>query len=250
VKPFPHARARGRILVGVRGALTLGALAGALCLVLPAAAYVVPSDRVIERWVRSRGAAAGPVELAVAWGERQGVLYVAGPGRHALALDGHPTQFDPGPGEPHPLAHLWRAADLFAVTSASELEAILEASGLDLRRAGYARSLRSDDGVALTVGARGEGEPSLPQVHFSRSPLRPSMVRLSAWAELGVGGLGPHGWPEWFDLGETGLLRVVAPPRPSPWPPPWAARSLAPLPQAPDLLAPPGWRRNFGGVPP
>ncbi len=203
-----------------------------------------------EDWVRARGPARGPAQLSVSWGGRPGTLYVADPGRHALAMEGEPVQFDPGPGRRHSLAGLWRALDLFAVTSAGELGAVLGASGLDLRRSGYARSFRSEDGVALVVGARGEGEPGLPQVHFSRAPLRPVVVQLSPWTPVRMGDPGPEGWPAWFDFGDAGVLRVFGPPRPSPAPPAWADRLPSRSPRDPHVLPLPAWKAGTQGVPP
>ncbi|MDW7711276.1 MAG: hypothetical protein SCH98_12465 [Deferrisomatales bacterium] len=223
MKPPPTERARLRALASI-----LALLAAGLGATLPAAAYVVPSDRVLAQWVGARGRVPGPVLLPVAWGERHGVLYAGGPGGHALALDGEPPRHDPGPGVSSPLAPLWRALDLFATASAADLSDVLEAAGVDLGRSGYARSSRSDDGVAFTLGARGETEPTAPQVHFARAPLRALTVRLPGHSELHVGEPGPGGWPTWFALGDEGTLRVLGPPRASTSPPPWAVWPGAP----------------------
>ncbi len=205
---------------------------------------MVPSGKVLERWVKARGALRGAVSVPVRWGDRPGTAYAAGPGRHALALEGEAVRFDPGPGQDDPLAPFWRALDLLCVPSARELGAALEAAGIDLLRSGYARAPRSGDGVALTVGARGEGESALPQLHFARSPLRLLAVRLPGSGETRLGDPGPQGWPAWFDLGETGRLEVVGAPVPAPTAPPWAVRP--PAPGGPESPLP-DWRRAFEG---
>lgn len=213
----------------------------------PAAlAYVVPSGKALERWVQARGKTVGPVELSVRWGEQEGSLYAAGPGRHALHLGSREVHFDAGPGLPAAgaLAALWRALDLFAPGSAQGLGASLEAAGIDLRRSGYARSARSQDGVALTLGAKGEGESALAQVHFARAPLWPLAVRLSGGEEARVGDPGPRGWPGWFDVAGLGRLEVVGPPRAAPTAPAWAVRRSE-SGGGPTTL--PDWRRAFEG---
>lgn len=219
----------------------------ALLVAAPAAlAYVVPSGKVLERWVHARGTTVGPVELAVRWGEQVGSLYVAGPGRHALLLGGREVHLDAGPGLPAsgPLAALWRALDLFTPGSAQALGESLEMASVDLRRSGYARTARSRDGVALTLGAKGEGESALAQVHFARVPLWPLVVRFSGGEEARVGEPGPGGWPGWFDLPGLGRLEVVGPPRAAPTAPAWAVRRSEPG-GGPMIL--PDWRGAFEG---
>ncbi|MEW6488580.1 MAG: hypothetical protein AB1578_11805 [Thermodesulfobacteriota bacterium] len=219
----------------------------AMLVAAPAAlAYVVPSGKVLERWVQARGTTVGPVELPVRWGEQEGSLYAAGPGRHALLLGGREVHLDAGPGlpAPGPLAALWRALDLFMPGPAQGLGASLEMAGVDLRRSGYARSARSQDGVALTLGAKGEGESALAQVHFARVPLWPLAVRFSGGEEVRLGEPGPRGWPGWFDLPGSGRIEVVGPPRESPTAPAWAARRSEPG-GGPTTL--PDWRRAFEG---
>lgn len=219
----------------------------ALLVAAPAAlAYVVPAGKVLERWIQARGKTVGPVELPVRWGEREGSLYAAGPGRHALLLGESQVHLDAGPGLPEsdPLAPLWRALDLFAPGPVQSLGASLDAAGVDLRRSGYARSARSQDGVALTLGAKGEGEPALPQVHLARTPLWPVAVRVSGGDEVRLGEPGPRGWPGWFDLPGWGRLEVVGPPRSAPTAPAWAVRRAEPG-GGPTIL--PDWRRAFEG---
>jgi hypothetical protein len=116
----------------------------------------------------------------------------------------------------------WHAVDLFWARTADELAAALERAGIDLRRGGYARTNRSTDGVALTLGARGEGEVDLPQIWFAREPLWPTRVFFPASGEAAVGPPGPDGWPSWLLVGDETLIEIVGIPFSAPSPPPWA----------------------------
>ncbi len=206
--------------------------------------YVLPAPKVLQRWTRTRSAAlAGPVQLPVRWGGRDGWLYAAGPGASALAVSGEPTAFDPGPGAGGTFSALWRAVDVFASSNPEELRASLEAAGIDFSRAGYARALRSEDGVAHTVGARGEGEGDLPQVLFSRRPLWPLTVRLHGWESVEVGPPGPGGWPAWLQVADGRRLEFTGPPVDAREAPPWARRPLDFFPSGEGF---PDWRRAFG----
>jgi len=208
--------------------------------------YIVPVPKELGRWVETRGPVRGPVTLPVRWGDRAGTLYVGGVGRSALALDGELPQSDPGPASHHPLAALWLVLDLFTAPTVEDLAATVTQAGLDLGRSGYARAPASGDGVAITVGARGEGEPDLPQVHFARQPVWPVLARAGG-QEVQIGGAGPQGWPLWLSFGEGRRLEITGPPSPAPSAPPWAVRGLTPEPAAPLL---PDWRRAFEGARP
>lgn len=188
-------------------------------------------------------AARRPVQLPVRWGGREGWLYAAGPGAGALSVPGEAAALDAGPGAGGASAALWRAVDLFSVDDAGELRASLEASGIDLSRDGYARTDRSEDGVAHTLGARGEGEGGLPQVIFARRPLWPLELRLRGGDRVEVGPPGPSGWPAWLETADGTRLEFTGPPAPAPAPPPWARRPAAAAPPGEGL---PEWRRAFG----
>lgn len=214
--------------------------------VRPGLGYVVPSQKVLSRWVAARGPARGPSTLPIRWGDRLGTLYVGGAGSNALVLDGEYPQRDPGPAAPHPLAALWLALDLFTAPTVESLTGDLTEAGVDLGRSGYARTAISRDGVGFTVGARGEGEPDLPQVHFAREPVWPVRARVGDQV-VEIGGMRPDGWPLWIEFEDGSYLEFGGPARPSLAPPSWALVPPTPAPPSPQL---PDWRRAFEGVRP
>jgi hypothetical protein len=227
----PQTRRPGCWLAGIVGWLLLSG-------------YVVPPTKVLERWAvaDTRGPLQGPVVVSVRWAARTGQLYAAGAGRSALALDGEATQFDAGPGTASRTAAFWRAVDLFWARSSAELALSLELAGVDLGRGGYARSGGSVDGVAHTLGARGEGEQDLSQVWFSRDPLWPVRVLLPGAGEVSIGPPGPDGWPAWLLINDETLVEIVGAPSPAPTPPDWAQ----PVPGlGPGDAGPADWRRVF-----
>jgi len=138
------------------------------------------------------------------------------------------------------------AHDLFTAPTAESLAEILVEAGVDLGRSGYTRSPLSHDGVGITIGARGESEPDLPQVHFAREPIWPVVARRGGQT-IEIGGFRPDGWPLWIVLGDGGHLEITGPAQSSPSAPPWAIGGLAPEPFSPVL---PDWRRAFEGVRP
>ena len=191
--------------------------------------YVVPPLKVLERWERSRpsGGVALPLELPVE---------VAGsPARLRVTRTGAKLAGPAAPPVPRSVAV---AAALFAADGPEGWAALLSASGVDTSRAGYARDACSLDGVVLTLGARGEGEPEMPQVWFARSPLRPCRVILSPDDRVEIGPPGAGGWPAWFQTGDGLLLVVTGSPEPVP------LGDLLPLPGMPAPL-PENWRRAF-----
>jgi len=187
-----------------------------------------------------------PVTLPVRWGERSGTLYVAGSGASALSLDGERPRTDPGPVSTHSLASLWLALDLFTEPTPEGLAEILTEAGLDLGRSGYARVPLSRDGVGITVGARGEGEAELPQVHFAREPLWPVLVRVDG-RSVQVGPARADGWPRWIAFGDGSRLELIGPAAPAPSPPAWSLDVPEPEPVAPAI---PEWRGAFEGARP
>ncbi len=200
--------------------------------------FVVPPLKVLDRWCgRADPGLAPPVAVPVVLDGRVGRLLVSAPGRHALELDGEAVASDRGPGIDDGWTALWRAVDVVAVRPSDRLAAALAAAGVDLARSGYARTARSADGVAHTLGARGEGEPELPQVWFARDPLWPVSVRVGGRV-VTVGPPGPGGWPAWFDLPDGRRLDVVGPAVP------WAGPSVPALPP-PYSPLPGNWRRAF-----
>ena len=201
--------------------------------------YVLPPDKVLQRWFRDgpRPPVASPALLPVRLQGRDGQLYLDRTGTHALAVDGALYAAEAGSGA------LWRALDLLLMPNEETAVADLEASGIDLTRAGYARDACSSDGVSHTLGARGEGEAGFDQVWFSRSPVRLCRVRL-AGDEVEIGPPGANGWPAWFRLANGDLLEVAGAPVPALVRPAWAVPSVSPF--APARPAPLGdWRRAF-----
>ncbi|MDF1551711.1 MAG: hypothetical protein P1P84_01555 [Deferrisomatales bacterium] len=201
--------------------------------------YVLPSAKVLQRWSRDgqRPTVGLPALVPVRLQGRDGQLYLDQNGNHALAVEGTRYAADAGP------AALWRMLDLLLAPDEETAVAALEGAGVDLTRAGYARDDCSADGVAHTLGARGEGEAGLHQVWFGRSPLRPCRMRVGG-DEVEVGLPGGDGWPAWFRLGGGVLLEVAGAPVPAPSRPSWAVPAVSPF--APDRSAPLGdWRRAF-----
>jgi len=191
--------------------------------------YVVPPLKVLERWQRSRppGGVALPLELPVEAAGSPARLRVTRTGADLV-----------GPAASPVGRSVAVAAALFAADGVEGWAAVLEAAGVDTSRAGYARDACSGDGVVLTLGARGEGEPEMPQVWFSRSPLRPCRVILSPADRVEIGPPGADGWPAWFEGGDGLLLIVTGPPEPVP------LGDLLPAPGVPAPL-PENWRRAF-----
>jgi hypothetical protein len=211
-----------------------------------ASGYLVPAQKELGRWVEVRKSGRVAVTLPVRWGDRSGTLYAGGPGRSALLLEGETAQADPGPGLASPLAALWLALDLFTAPTGGDLANVLREAGVDLGRSGYARAHQSRDGVGITLGARGEGEPDLPQVHFGREPLWPVRVHIDGQT-VQLGEVGSDGWPLWLAFGDGSRLEITGPVRPTPIVPPWALHAPAPEAASPAL---PDWRKAFEGVRP
>lgn len=236
VSRAPHVAFRKGL--SAKGMKVLAGSAAALLL----AGYVPTPTKVLQRWAGSalRPASTGMTALPVRLGGATGELVVATPGRHALLLAGWSPRRDPGLGTDDSLAGLWRALDLF-VLPPDELASLLETTGVDTDRAGYARSGQSGDGVALTLGARGEGEPDLPQVWFSRTPLWPVRVAPLGREGVAIGPPGPEGWPSWFLIGGGRLLEVVGSPRVLDHLPGWVYDRPARTPEN----VPEGWRGAF-----
>lgn len=203
--------------------------------------YVFPPIQVLKRWFRDvpRFVAPLPVRVPVRVQGRAGHLYLDRRGDHALAVE----------GTARPVAEaLWRSLDLLLAPDPEAAAAGLEAAGVDLGRAGYARDTCSEDGVVHTLGARGEGEPDTDQVWFARVPLRPCRV-VVAGAAVEVGPPGVGGLPAWFRLATGELLELVGEPVPAVARPAWAVPVPVPLGSSPD--APLGdWRRAFGPAAP
>lgn len=211
-----------------------------LCLCVPLlSGYVLPPAKVLQRWARdgSRPAVALPALVPVRLQGRDGQLYLDRAGTHALAVEGTLYVADVGPGA------LWRMLDLLLAPDEKTAVAILAGADVDLTRVGYARDACSADGVAHTLGARGEGEAELNQVWFGRTPLRPCRMRLGG-GEVEIGPPGANGWPAWFRLGGGALLEVAGAPVPALSRPSWAVPSVSPF--APGRSDPLGdWRRAF-----
>jgi hypothetical protein len=207
--------------------------------------YVLPPDKVLERWFRdgAHPAVVLPALLPVRWQGRDGQLYLDPAGDHALAVEAPPPAVAAVPGRGGSKA-LWRSLDLLLAPDEAGAAAVLGAVGVDLTRAGYARDACSSDGVAHTLGARGEGEAGLPQVWFGRTPLRPCRLRLGA-DEVEIGGPGAGGWPGWFRLADGALLEVAGVPVPALSRPAWAAPSPAPLHPGSGSDSLGDWRRAF-----
>ena len=208
--------------------------------------YVLPSQKVLQLWAREgpRPAVVLPALLPVRLQGRDGQLYLNRGGNHALAVEGTLYAADAGPGGRGGSQALWRTLDLLLLPDAVTAVAELEAAGVDLTRAGYARDSCSADGVAHTLGARGEGEGGLDQVWFGRSPSRLCRMRLGG-DEVEIGPPGAGGWPAWFRLGDGALLEVAGAPVPALARPDWAVRVVSPF--TPARSDPPlgDWRRAF-----
>ncbi|RMG89706.1 MAG: hypothetical protein D6708_09540 [Candidatus Dadabacteria bacterium] len=197
-----------------------------LALAAPAlVGYLVPGPKLLERWAREApdGRPALPAEAMCGWGGGEFLLVV---GPHGDLRGEVPPGFPRSAG----LAFL-----LFSDLDPVAWRDALLRAGVDTARTGYARCDASADGVCFTLGARGEGEPELPQVWFSRDPFRPVLVRLSATDAVRVGPPAADGWPA-----------ELAPPEPGAP----IRRSGAPTP-APEALPPPpnslpdDWRKAF-----
>ncbi|GAB4271142.1 MULTISPECIES: hypothetical protein [Deferrisoma] len=200
-----------------------------LVLVAPAlVGYLVPGPKLLERWGREAPAhrPALPAEVACGWAGGE-IALVVGPGGELEGREGSlPPEFPRSAG----IAFLlFSDLDPFAWRDA------LHRAGVDPVRTGYARCDASADGVCFTLGARGEGEPELPQVWFSREPFRPVLVRLSATDEVRVGPPEADGWPaELVPPDAEAPIRRLAPPRPAP-----------DRPAPPPSSFPDDWRKAF-----
>ncbi len=123
---------------------------------------------------------------------------------------------------------------LFSNTSPEELAAVFQRLGVDLSRTGYARDGCSADGIVVTLGARGEAEPELPQVWFARDPLRPCRVVVPSAPSVRIAGRGPGGWPQRLEVSEGPVVYLTGPPEADPGTRPGR---VLPLPD--------DWRRAF-----
>lgn len=210
--------------------------------------YVLPPAKVLQRWVRdrlARPAVVLPALLPVSLRGNPGQLYLDRPGDHAAQVGGVLWALDPGASGRGNQAALWRAVDLYLARDVETAASELEAAGIDLQRGGYARDACSSDGVAHTLGARGEGERGSPQVWFARSPLHPCRLRLEGGDEVEMGPPGDTGWPTWFRLDGGVVLEVTGAPVPALLRPEWATVRVAPFaPAQPDPMG--DWRRAFG----
>ncbi|GAB4276904.1 MAG: hypothetical protein Kow0092_32720 [Deferrisomatales bacterium] len=223
----------------LRRAAVLGAAAG---WAFSLSGYVTPPAQVVERWERSRGV--GAVQeaqvLAVRWDGREGWLAVAPDGRHRLAVAGGGPQRARGAPGAEDLAALWLALDLWSAPDGQALLARMEAAGVDPARVGLARTGCSADGVAVTVGARGESDPQAAQVWFARDTGRPCRVAVPGARTVEIGPPGPAGWPAELRLEAEDVTRIeVLGPTSSPG---RAAEPLSPATQGPAG----GWREGFG----
>ncbi len=191
--------------------------------------YLVPPGKVLARWAREASVPwdSPPLEISVRWDGT--------PLRLILHSDGslRPVSPEsPDPGIP-PSAGL--ALLLFSGGDVVSWRSVLEGRKLDLVRSGYARCPGSEDEVCHTLGARGEGEPDLPQVWFTRRPLRPWRVALGPEDRVVVGPPGPAGWPQWLEGPDGRRLEILARPEPT-----GLGAAPAPSPTLPD-----DWRKAF-----
>lgn len=216
-----------------RWGLLLALLAGAPLL----SGYVLPPEKVLQRWFHDGSrprVALLPALLPVRVQGRDGELLLARRGPPALAVESVQRPV---------AAALTTALELLLATDPEAAAAVLTAAGVDLERAGYARHPGSTDGVAHTLGARGEGERELPQVWFGRTPLTLCRVRLGA-EEVEIGPPVADGWPGWLRLADGTLLEVTGAPTPTATRPAWAAPA-APLTSFPSPAPLGDWRGAF-----
>lgn len=210
--------------------------------------YVLPPTKVLLRWVHGRVSLPPvvlPALLPVSLQGRPGQLYLDRPGSHAAEVDGVLWALDPGASGRGGHAALWRAVDLLLARDEEAAASGLDGAGIDLQRGGYARDACSSDGIAHTLGARGEGERDSSQVWFARSPLYPCRLRLEGGDEVSMGPPSDAGWPAWFRLDGGAILEVTGPPVPALLRPEWATVRVVPFaPVQPDPMG--DWRRAFG----
>lgn len=189
--------------------------------------YLVPPAQTLRRWVRVRPHAPPPPLRVPA--ETDG-------SRGWVRLDeAGQARWAPAGGEAEDLPEsVGVALLLFSDTSPQELAAVFQRLGVDLSRTGYARDGCSADGIVVTLGARGEAEPELPQVWFARKPLRPCRVVLPPAPSVRMAGRGPGGWPERLEMSDGPVMHLTGPPEADP-----GARPERALPLPDD------WRRAF-----
>ncbi len=189
--------------------------------------YLIPPAQMLRRWVRVRHQAPPPpLRVPAEIDGSAGWVRLDEAGR---------ARWLPAGGEAEELPQpVGLALLLFSDTAAEELAAVLRRLGVDLSRSGYARDGCSADGVVVTLGARGEAEPELPQVWFAREPLRPCRVILPPAPPLRIAGGGPGSWPDRLEVSDGPVIRLSGPPEADPGTRPGR------FPPVPD-----DWRRAF-----
>jgi hypothetical protein len=150
----------------------------------------------------------GPARFRALLDSKPGTLEISTPGSHYFLPDGGEPLKDPGIDGGGGQQALWRALDFFSRTSAETLEENSASAGVDLSRRGLARLDRAGDKVAVVIGARGEGEPDLPQLWFDRDFWRLRKVVMGDGSNAEVKSYSENGWPKVISspAGELELL--------------------------------------------